>query len=206
MKHCYLLASEKACTAARSVVVTPLILGRLPRAAAPAAPRTPSGFSVFSEISLLFAGRAWTPDRSTHKLKIKLKDDPLLSLSAELQYSSRHGHHSLTCGCCPSWAARVPLCHGGDPEARRVHTRNTQHGASLCWQQGFCEAAFVFYIQRQVPITSHPSRRVQSPLGQLYSQGTVAIASFKKFFFPSIPALLCNRDGTELCLFLWGLR
>lgn len=38
--------------------MTLLILGRLLKAAAPAAPKTPSGFSVFSEIYLLFAGRA----------------------------------------------------------------------------------------------------------------------------------------------------
>lgn len=58
MKHCYLLASEKACTAAQSIVMALLILGRLLRAVAPVVLRTSSGFSAFSEMSLVFAGRA----------------------------------------------------------------------------------------------------------------------------------------------------
>jgi len=89
-------------------MVTLLILGRLLRTAATAVPRTSSGFSVFSEMPLVITGKAWTHDRSEHKLKMKLKDEPLLSLSAKLRYSSEHDHHLLTCGYCPSRAVQPP--------------------------------------------------------------------------------------------------
>lgn len=201
MKHCYLLASEKACPAARSIVVTLLILGRLPRAAAPAAPRTPSGFGVFSEISLLFAGRAWTPDRSAHKLKIKLKDDPLLSLSAQGMAIARS--HVVVA------RAGQRVCRSATVEIQRrvgfIHvTHSTEHLSAD--SKAFVRQRLYFIYKGKFPLQAILHAGCSHLLGQLYSRGTVAIASFKKFFFPSIPALLCNRDGTELCLFLSGLR
>lgn len=103
--------------------------------------RTSAGFSVFSEMSLalVFAGRTWAHDRSEHKLKIKLEVDPLLSLSAELRYISRHGHHPCVviaqvgqCSLIHPDATGCHLHHRMDPEEHCVCTHNTQHAAPPC--------------------------------------------------------------------------
>lgn len=116
--------------------------------------RTSTGFNIFSEMSLAlaFAGRARTHDRSEHKLKIKLKYDPLLNLSTELHYSPRHDHTHVwllpKLGNAASFTLLV-LCRSVTALIQRstgfTHTtHSTEHLHALCWQQGFCKAAFSY--------------------------------------------------------------